>query len=232
MKHQSKYPVRVILACSLYCHPAEQEPVNFSTNTLVNDPIAASDAGAPDQGVERNAEREVRREGCKPVPPNMVRNGAFEYQPTHACGWDTFDAADWGVIAAPYCVAHDHPSCAVYLASEVWGTHETAQFYQRVALIPHESHVLTFEAKAAGVARPLLVSVLIGGPLRNTSEGFDLGAGIEIELTTEWRTYVFPFITNGDAEDSILDFGIGGADTGLYLDNVSIISAATDESDP
>lgn len=209
------------------CQRPNPELIDFGPYDPVDSPASNSDAGVPDGGATENApslqDPEESRQGCEEAAPNLLRNGAFEYRPIHACGWYTFDATDWGVIAAPYCVADDHPSCAVYLASEVWGDHWVSQFYQPVALECGAIYEFSFEAKAAGVTRPLLVAILGGGPLRDAEGELDLGAGIELELGTEWQSYSFSFTATEYAEESIVDFGIGGADTGLYIDNVMLI---------
>lgn len=223
MRHQTLD--LLILAAALGCAPAPPEPIDFGGHQFVTARDPLPDAGAPDSCVPRASAPEHEEPACLPVAPNLLRNPSFEHRPNHACGWNTFDSADWGIVAAPYCVTDDHPGCALYLASEVWGEHWVAQFSQDVNLEPGGSYVFSFEAKAAGVARPLLVSILSGGPLRDGAGNLDLGAGIEIELTTEWRTYTFEFVSTEEAADSVVDFGIGGADTGLYLDNVMLAPA-------
>lgn len=155
---------------------------------------------------------------CTAALPNLVVNGAFESKPIHACGWESFDAADWGFIAAPYCADPLHSSCAIYLSAKVWGDPWVAQFYQRLALKSGEQYLLTFEAKAAGVDRPLVVAALNAGPLNG------LGSGVEINLDTDWHSFAFPFTAGPRAEEAVLDFAVGSADTGLYLDNVTIIA--------
>lgn len=223
MWHHRMYLLNITIATSGGCSLPEPEPIRFGSGETATHAVHSPDAGTPEVE-DKNAApaRNERQATCVPSPPNLLRNGAFEYRPIHACGWETFDAADWGVIAAQYCY-DERPGCSVYLASEVWGDHHVAQFYQRVILEPGLPYVFTFEAKAAGVARPLLVSILGGGPLRDQYDDLDLGAGVELDLGLEWRTYVFSFVATEDAKDSIVDFAIGGADTGLYLDNVMLV---------
>lgn len=232
MRHQTLYLLIMNMLISVHCRPPEMEATLCDYEEYERSLASRPDAGVLAGEPAEESQRDEHRDGCVPSPPNLLRNGAFEYQPTHACGWDTFDAANWGIVAAPYCVANDHPSCSVYLASEVWGDHWVTQFYQRVVLEPGVPHAFTFEAKAAGVARPLLVSILGGGPLRNKDHDLDLGAGIELELPTEWHSYAFSFIATEYAENSIVDFALGGADTGLYLDNVTLMVAPPPEVSP
>lgn len=221
MRHQTLY--LLISAASVSCQPTKLEPIDFGERQFVASTAPPQDADLSDDGATAYSSQEEQRTECVPAPPNLLRNGSFEHRPIHACGWDTYDVADWGIVAASYCVSDEHPGCAVYLATEVWGEHWVAQFSQDVNLEPGRPYVFTFEAKAAGVVRPLLVSVLGGGPLRDQYGDLALGAGVELELPTEWRTYVFSFVATEHAEDSIVDFAIGGADTGLYLDNVMLV---------
>lgn len=190
------------------CGNEEPEPTELGEDRFVDDLVPSRNENHGD---------------CDETPPNLLRNGAFEHQPTHACGWSSFDASNWGVITVPYCVTADHENCSIYLASEVWGDHWVAQFYQEAILEPGAPHVFTFEARAEGEARPLLVSILGGAPLRNEAGRPGLGAGVELELTTEWRTYGFSFVATDTAENSVVDFAIGQSRTGLYLDNVALI---------
>lgn len=166
---------------------------------------------------ETRGDEDLKVSSCEWDHPNLVLNGTFEYRPIHACGWNTYDASDWGLVCAPYCVDDEREGCSIYIEAKVWGDPWVAQFYQVTHLRPEQNHILSFEAKAAGNARSIEVAIMGSGDPNN------LGAGIEFGLKPEWHNFELSFRTTSWKEESVLIFAIGGAPNGLYLDNVSVI---------
>lgn len=206
-----------VLSLSVFASCLETEEENANGEPTITDPETSrpiTPTPTPHAPVTGRPEPH-----CAAAPPNLVANASFETQPIHACGWEIFDGSEWGVIASRYCYLDDHEGCTLYLAAKVWGHDWSAQLHQRLRLEPSGEYLLTFEAKAAGRNRSLVVAALNAGPLNG------LGSGIELNLDTNWHTFAFPFRAGPGAEETILDFAFGGAEAGLYLDNVMLIPA-------
>lgn len=216
----------VSVACSAPGEPIAPQP--FSP--IIFGPDGGSSDGFIEESISTrtpDASQAQPEVPCDPDPPNLVLNGTFEYRPLTSCGWGTFDAADWGLAAVPYCFAADHSGCSIYLEAKVWGDDWVAQLYQRLTLEPGTRYELSFEAKAAGRTRDLLVAVLGGGPLRDEDSNLAIGAGVPVTVELDWQTFTISFVATATAGDSVLDFAFGGASSGLYLDNVSLVPAPT-----
>ncbi|GEM_PF-7005849 len=157
---------------------------------------------------------------CGYTAPDRVIDGDFE-SPPMPCGWNVFDATTWGVMVTPYCNLPDHDGCVMYLASGGRGSNSMAQFSQELALAPETRYVLSFETRGAGEDPRPFVTYMLG-----TQPNHGLGDGVHMASETDWHAYEFSFTTDAHPENNLLDFAFGNADTGLYLDNISVVPVA------
>lgn len=225
MKHRCLFFRNVCLITCSACLPTKQGDVFVSTPPTEEQPIKTIPE-PPGETLEAEAGYDPAITRCDHEESNHVLNGSFEHEPLSICGWYTFDATSWGVIGTRYCSAPDHEDCVAYLAAGIAGNRWQAQFLQHLSLTPGNRYTLSFEARAAGGPRSLMVSVLEIEPNNGLYDG------VEVNLANEWRDYAFGFTAGEWAdEEALLVFAFGAADTGLYLDNVSIVEAPPDKSE-
>ncbi|MGL1957726.1 MAG: glycosyl hydrolase [Colwellia sp.] len=95
---------------------------------------------------------------------------------------------------------------------------------QVMTLIPDETYVLSFKAKAS-VARSMIAGLgLISDSWTNVTK--------DVDLTTEWQTYTYVLTTFGFGDDNSRVFFDLGAEVGsVFIDDVSV-SVLVDTGDP